>query len=65
MVHKASVKVTVMLIGRLITRVFCLIDDLYISLVTQPLRKRGTSPKLSDSEAIVIEITGEMARFSQ
>ena len=54
-----------MLIGRLITRVFCLIDDLYISLVTQPLRKRGTPPKLSDSEAIVIEITGEVARFSQ
>ena len=65
MVHKAGVKVTVMFIEQLITRVFCLIDDLYISLVTQPLRKRGTPPKLSDSEAIVIEITGEVARFSQ
>ena len=65
MVHKAGVKVTVMFIEQLITPVFCLIDDLYISLVTQPLRKRGTSPKLSDSEAIVIEITGEVARFSQ
>ena len=54
-----------MFIEQLITPVFCLIDDLYISLVTQPLRKRGTSPKLSDSEAIVIEITGEVARFSQ
>ena len=48
-----------------ITCVFCLIDDLYISLVTQPLRKRGTPPKLSDSKAIAIEITGEVARFSQ
>ena len=42
-----------------ITCVFCLIDDLYISLVTQPLRKPGTSPKLSNSEAMAIEITGE------
>ena len=40
-----------------ITCVFCLIDDLYISLVTQPLRKRGTPPKLSNSETIGIEIT--------
>ena len=31
-------------IGQFITSVFCLIDDLYISLVTQPLRKRGTPP---------------------
>ena len=52
-------------VEQFITCVFCLIDDLYISLVTQPLRKRGTPPKLSDSEAIVIEITGEVARFSQ
>ena len=42
-----------------ITCVFCLIDDLYISLIAQLLRKRGTPPKLSDSEAIAIEITGE------
>ena len=47
------------------TCVFCLVDDLYISLVTQPLRNRGTAPKLSDREAIAIEITGEVARFSQ
>ena len=39
-------------IGQFITSVFCLIDDLYISLATQPLRKRGTLPKLSNSEAI-------------
>ena len=42
-----------------ITCVFCLIDDLYISLVTQALRKRDTSSKLSNSEAIAIEITGK------
>ena len=42
-------------VEQFITCVFCLIDHLYISLVTQPLRKRGT-PKLSDSEAIAIEI---------
>ena len=41
------------------TCVFCLIDDLYISLVTQPLRKRGTPPKLSDSEVIAVEIIEE------
>ena len=52
-------------IGQFITSVFCLIDDLYISLVTQPLRKRGTPPKLSNSEAIAIETTDEVARFSQ
>ena len=48
-----------------ITCVFCLIDDLYISWGTQPLRKRGTPLKLSNSETIAIEITGEVARFSQ
>ena len=48
-----------------ITCVFCLIDDLYISLVARLLRKRGTPLKLSNSEAIAIEITGEVARFSQ
>ena len=52
-----------MLIEQLITCVFCLINDLYIPLVTQPLRKRGTPPKLSDSEAIAIEITGEWLDF--
>ena len=52
-----------MLIEQLITCVFCLINDLYISLVTQPLRNRGTPPKLSDSEAIAIEITGDWLDF--
>ena len=42
-------------VEQFITCVFYLIDDLYISLVTQPMRKRGTPPKLSDSEAITIE----------
>ena len=45
--------------GQFVTCVFYLIDDLYISLVTQPLRKRGTPPKLSDSEVIAVEIIGE------
>ena len=52
-------------IEQFITCVFCLIDGLYISLVTRSLIKRGTPPKLSNSEAIAIEITGEVARFSQ
>ena len=47
-------------IEQFITCVFCLID---ISLVTQPLRKRGTPPKLSDSETIGIEITGKQLGF--
>ena len=52
-----------MTIEQFITCVFCLIDDLYISLVTQPLRKRDTPSKLSDSEAIAIEITGDWLGF--
>ena len=52
-------------VEQFVTCVFCLIDDLYIFLVTQPQRKRGTPPKLSNSEAIAIEITGEVVRFSQ
>ena len=42
---------------------FCLVDDLYIFLVTRLLRKSGTPPKLSVSEAIAIEITGEWLGF--
>ena len=38
-------------VEQFITCVFCLIDDLYISWVTQPLRKCGTPPKLSNSRA--------------
>ena len=45
------------------TCVFCLIDDLYISLVTRSLRKSGTPLKLSNSKAIAIEITGEWPGF--
>ena len=52
-----------MLIKQFITCVFCLIGDLYISLVTRPLKKCGTPPKLSNSEAIAIEITGEWLGF--
>ncbi len=42
-----------------ITNIFCLIDDLYNTVVTSPLRRRGTPPKLSDSEVIAMEIAGE------
>ena len=40
----------------------CVLFD-YISLVTQPLRNCGTPLKLSNSEAIAIEITGEWLSF--
>ena len=50
-------------VEQFITCMFCLIDGLYISLVTRSLRKRGTPPKLSNSEAIAIEITGEWLGF--
>ena len=33
--------------GQFITCVFCLIDDLYICLVTQPLRKCGAASEVS------------------
>ena len=36
---------------------------IYIFFWLQPLRKRGTPPKLSDSEAIAIEIIGEWLGF--
>ena len=42
-----------------ITNIFFLIDDLYNTVVTSPLRSRGTPPKLSDSEVIAMEIAGE------
>ena len=42
-----------------IINVFCLIDDLYNTVVTRPLRSRGTPPKLSDSEVIAMELAGE------
>ena len=42
-----------------IINIFCLIDDLYNTVVTRPLRSRGTPPKLSDSEVIAMELAGE------
>jgi len=42
-----------------IINVFCLIDDLYSTVISRPLRSRGTPPKLSDSEVIAMEIAGE------
>ncbi len=42
-----------------IISVFCLIDDLYFSNITEPIRKRGTPPRLSDSEVLTMEIVAE------
>ena len=42
-----------------IISVYCLIDDLYSSTISEPIRKRGTSPKLSDSEVLTMEIVAE------
>lgn len=39
--------------------VYCCVDDIYQTLVNQPLRSRGFMPKLSDSEVITMEIVGE------
>lgn len=43
--------------------VFCLIDDQLQALNLGRLRSRGPRPKLSDSEAITIEIVGEFWGF--
>ena len=42
-----------------IITVFCLVDDTYHNLLSHPVRKRGTPPKLTDSEVITMEIVGE------
>lgn len=42
-----------------ITTVYCLIDDLVKELFPVPLRLRGFPPKLTDSEAITMEVVGE------
>jgi hypothetical protein len=42
-----------------IITVFCLVDDTYHNLLPHPVRKRGTPPKLTDSEVITMEIVGE------
>lgn len=39
--------------------VYCCVDDIYQTIVEQPLRKRGFMPKLSDVEVITMEIVGE------
>ena len=46
-------------IEEFITRVFCLIDDLYQKLFPTSLRQRGCAPKLADSEVITMEIVAE------
>jgi hypothetical protein len=42
-----------------IISVFCLIDDILKGLHLPPLRTRGFSPAMTDSEVITIEIVGE------
>ena len=42
-----------------IISVYCLIDDLYSSTISEPIRKRGTPPNLSDSEVLTMEIVAE------
>jgi len=39
--------------------VYCCVDDICRTIVGQPLRGRGFMPKLSDAEAITLEIVGE------
>ena len=39
--------------------VYCCVDDIYRTIVNQPLRSRGFMPKLSDAEVITMEIVGE------
>jgi hypothetical protein len=38
---------------------YCIVDDIIKSLELPPLRTRGFSPKLSDSEVITMKIVGE------
>ena len=42
-----------------IIHVFCLVEQYYTKVVKSPLRKRGPSVKLSDTELISMEIIGE------
>ena len=44
-------------VGIFIVAVFCAVEDRLEG--EQPLRQRGPKPKLSDSEVLTIEITGE------
>lgn len=39
--------------------VYCCADDIYRTIVKQPLKRRGFMPKLSDAEVITMEIVGE------
>jgi len=39
--------------------VYCSVEDICRTIVTQPLRSRGFMPKLSDAEVITMEIVGE------
>ena len=42
-----------------IVAVFCLIDDWLEARFSRPLRQRGPTPELSDSEVLTIEVVGE------
>jgi len=39
--------------------VYCCVDDVCRTIVSQPLRGRGFMPKLTDAEAVTMEIVGE------
>ena len=39
--------------------VYCSVEDVSRTIITQPLRSRGFMPKLSDAELITMEIVGE------
>ena len=48
-----------------IIRTFCLIDDELKAVVgTLKLRQRGFEPKLSDAEALTIEVVGEILGYN-
>ena len=42
-----------------IAKVFCLVDDLYMSLCSSLIRRYGFAPNLSDGEAITMELMAE------
>jgi hypothetical protein len=55
-----------MTVDDFITEVFCFVDDEYKKIIGKKrLRKRGFEPKLTDSEVITMEITGEYLELNK
>ncbi len=48
-----------------IIHVFCLVEKYLDDVIHEPLRKRGPAARLSDSEAITMEIVGEFLGFHE